>query len=252
MQEEDNCHYENILKLSSYLVVFLKISLKLSMLRLTTSFILLFVSVTVSIAQDIEKPMHYFTNTTNFLERKEIGTMAIIKSESDRHVKAKIIFDPTNTKKKIRGVLPWAIRYNDVDYFNLGYSDDLPNWNVFARFDIIGKFSAIFIDKDSPKELFNNTSYGASLVGVLAKESVKWNKAWVDHNGEKKRILLINSTIYTARNYPRIEDGCVGNYLTKGQLRELIELNKIDIKDKGVNNLSFEDVVEIIQKLNNI
>lgn len=222
------------------------------MLKLTTSFILLIVSITVSIAQDIEKPMGYFTNTTNFLDRKEIGTMAIIKSESDRYVKTKIILDPANSKKKRRGLLPWAIRYNDVDYFNLGYSDDLQNWNVFARFDIIGKFSAIFIDKDSPKEFFNNTAYGASLAGVLARESIKWNKAWIDHNGDKKRILLINSTIYTARNSPRIEDGCVGDYLTKGQLRELIESNKIDIQDKEVNNLSFEEVVDVIQKLNKI
>ena len=222
------------------------------MLKLTTFFILLIVSMTISIAQDIEKPMGYYTNTTNFLDRKEIGTMAIIKSESDLHVKTKIILDPANSKKKKRGLLPWAIRYNDVYYFNLGYSDDVHNWNVFARFNIVGKFSAIFIDKDSPKELFNNTAYGASLAGLLATESIKWNKAWIDHNGDKKRILLINSTIYTARNSPRLEDGCVGNYLTKGQLKELIETYKIDIQDKEVNSMSFEDVVGVIQKLNNI
>jgi hypothetical protein len=90
------------------------------------------------------------------LERKEISTVAVIKSESDRHVGTKLVLNPAASKKK-RGLFPWAIRYNDVDYFNLGYSDDLRNWNVFARFDIVGKFSAIFIDKDSPKEFFNNS-----------------------------------------------------------------------------------------------
>jgi hypothetical protein len=221
------------------------------MQKLAASFILLIVSVSISIAQDIEKPVTYYTNTTNFLERKEISTAAVIKSESDRHVRTKLVLNPAGSKKK-RGLLPWAIRYNDVDYFNLGYSDDLRNWNMFARFDIVGKFSAIFIDKDSPKEFFNNTTNGASLAGLLATESTKWNKAWIDHNGEKKRILLINATVYIPRDSPRVEDGCLGNYLSKSQLRELIESNKIDIQNKEVNKLSFEEVVEVIHKLNKI
>ncbi|WP_439559022.1 hypothetical protein [Dyadobacter sp.] len=221
------------------------------MLKATTSFILLILSVSISIAQEIEKPVAVYTNTSDFLNRKEISTKAIIKSESDRHVRTKRIIDPASSKKN-RSLLPWAMRYNDVDYFNLGYSDDLRNWNTFARFDIVGKFSAIFIDKDSPKELFNNTANGASLAGLLATESTKWNKAWIDEKGEKKRILLINATFYVPRDSPRVADGCVGNYLSKGQLRELIETNKIDIQNKEVNKLSFEEVVEVIHKLNKI
>ncbi|WP_157488239.1 hypothetical protein [Dyadobacter crusticola] len=208
-------------------------------------------SVSISSAQDIEKPLAFYANTTDFLNRKEVNTKAIIKSESDRHVHTKKILNPA-TSKKNRGLLPWAIRYNDVDYFNLGYSDDLQNWNMFARFDIVGRFSAVFIDKDSPKEFFNKTAHGASLAGLLATESTKWNKGWIDHKGEKKRILLINATVYVPRDSPRVEDGCLGNYLSKGQLRELIETNKIDIQNKEVNELSFEEVVEVIHKLNKI
>lgn len=221
------------------------------MLKSAIFFILSIVSISFSIAQDIEKPVTYYTNTTNFLDRKEISTVAIIKSESDRHVRTKLVLNPASTKKK-RGLLPWAIRYNDVDYFNLGYSDDIRHWNMFARFDIVGKFSAIFIDKDSPKEFFNNTTYGASVAGLLAAESIKWNKAWIDRNGDKKRILLINATVYIPEDSPRVEDGCLGNYLTKRQLRELIESNKIDIQNKEVDELSFEEVVEVIHKLNKI
>jgi hypothetical protein len=228
-----------------------KISLKKSMLKLVASFSLLVVSLSISIAQDIEKPVKVYTNANNFLDRKEISTMAIMKSESELHVQVKRIIDPENNKKK-RSLLPWAIQYNDVDYFNLGYSEDVKNWNVFARFDIVGKFSAIFIDKDSPKEFFNKTANGASLVGLLATESIKWNKAWIDHKGEKRRILLINTTVYVPRDSPRVENGCLGNYLSKGQLRELIESNKIDIQNKEVNKLSFEEVVEVIHKLNKI
>jgi hypothetical protein len=220
------------------------------MKSLLFSVFLLF-TVLISVAQNVEKPITIYENTTSFLQKEGmVNTVGIIKSESEKHVHMKKILNPDPGKQK-RGLTPWAIKYNEAEYFNLGYSDDLNNWNLFARFDIIGKYSAIFIDKDSPKIFYNNgITYGGGVSGALFKDSVKWNKAWIDKNGDKKRILFIDSRVYTPKNVSRVEDGILGNYLTRDQLKELITVNKIDVQGKAPKDLSFEEVAKIIQKLN--
>lgn len=214
-------------------------------------FLFLLILTFVSHAQNVERTIVAYDNTTSFLKRDGmLNVIGIVKSESEKHIQMKKIINPNSEKSK-KGMHPWAIQYNNEDYFNLGYSNDVNNWNVFAKFDIVGKYSAVFIDKDSPKVFFNNgITYGGGVSGALFKESVKWNKAWIDQNGDKKRILLIDSRIYTPKNASRVEDGILGNYLTRDQLKELITTNKIDVQGKAPKDLSFEEVVKIIQKLN--
>ena len=81
------------------------------------------------------------------------------------------------------------------------------------------------------------------------KDSVKWGKAWLDKDGNKRRILFIDTLKYVPEAGSR-NGGSLGNYLTRSQLTDMLEGHKIDIQDRKAKELSFEEVMQFINEMN--
>ena len=199
------------------------------------------------------KPIILYETTNDFTTNSpmQIKANAVIKKESNQHITIKKIIDPISGMKIKRAISAWAIKYNGNNYFNLGYSNDLNNWKSYAKFDIEGKICAIIIDKNSPNILKNSsTYYGGGLTGVLIGESTKWGKNWKDKKGNKKKILFID-TSNTLNKINGRNQGSLGNYLTRKDLKELIKKYQINIDTNNINEISFEKAIEIIKMINN-
>ncbi len=198
------------------------------------------------------KPIILYETTNDFVNDNpmQIKASAIIINESNKHFTIKKIIDPISGIKIKRGISAWSIEYKGNNYFNLGYSGDLNHWKSYAKFDIEGKICAIIIDENSPNILkTNGTYYGGGLTGVLIGESTKWGKNWKDKNGNKKKILFIDTKRTIKRNANR-NPVSLGNYLTRKQLKELIIKNNIEVDTDEINDRSFEKVIEIIGMIN--
>ena len=198
------------------------------------------------------KPITLYKTTGDFINNNpmQLNASAIIAYKSDQHITLKSIIDPVTGMRIKNATSAWAIKYNGKNYFNLGYSDDLNNWNSYAKFDIEGKICAIFIDENSPNVLkASSTYYGGGLAEVLIKESTKWGKNWKDKNGNKKKILFIDTNKLKVVNGRR-NTGSLGNYLTREQLKELIIKHRINFNINNIKEISFEKVVEIIKLIN--
>lgn len=96
-------------------------------------------------------PVKLYETTTDYIKKQPMNLNAgvLIKDKSDQHITIKGIYDLKTGEKIDRGISAWALEYNDSNYFNLGYSTDLNNWNSYAKFDIEGKYSAVIIDDNS-------------------------------------------------------------------------------------------------------
>ena len=86
------------------------------------------------------------------------------------------------------------------------------------------------------------------MAGALISESAKWGKNWKDEKGNKKKILFVDT--YMNPSAAKRSIGNQINYLTRRQLKKLIELNYIPIDTKHIKDLKFEEVVSIIKQLN--
>lgn len=198
------------------------------------------------------KPVILYKTTTDFLDKNPMSLDAsiIIKNESDQHITVKSIIDPKSGLKIDRGISAWTLEYNGDYYFNLGYSMDLNHWKSYAKLDIEGTLCAVIIDENSPNILkTNGTSYGGGLTGVLIGESSKWGKNWKDENGNKKKILFID----TRNVLPQImgrNSGSLGDYLTRKQLKKLIIEHEIRVDTDEIKDIMFEQVLEIIKTIN--
>lgn len=200
------------------------------------------------------KPVKLYDTTEDYLNRKarEVDAGVLIKNQSNQHITIKGFFDLKTGIKIHRGISAWAIEYDSSRYFNLGYTTVLNYWKSYAKFDVEGKYCAIIIDGGSPAVLTvtsSNNAGGFGLVGVLAAESVKWNKNWKDKDGIKKRVLFINTNDiqpnFLARNAVS-----VGGYLTRQDVRDLVSILGIDLGDAKVNELDFEQVIDMIKEAN--
>jgi hypothetical protein len=203
-----------------------------------------------SIAQLKEDKISLYETSMNFMKgkRADFTSTAVIKDQADNYIQIKNVVDSTNKIIK-RWKSYWAVEYADNKYFNLGYSLDLNQWGTYVKFDIIGKYCAVFIDANSRKIVkHGGNNYGGDLTGVLLAGSNKWGKNWLDVNGQKKKILFIDTShieegMFATNNSSR------GNLLTREKLSEIMGNNYQEIDLKTV---SFEKVVEIIKELNQI
>ncbi|GAB4017353.1 hypothetical protein GCM10028773_13500 [Spirosoma koreense] len=200
------------------------------------------------LAQFKEIKVSLYQSSIDLLEDKKsnIDATALVKDEADNYIQIKKLVDAD--KKKIKKWHSyWAIEYSGNKYFNLGYSHDLNQWGTYAKFDIIGKYCAIFIDSNSRKLVKNGGNlYGGGLMGAMIAGTYKWGKNWIDRNGAKKKILLVDTSILEIGMYAK-EDGNTGNLLTKEKLTKIAQTN---YPDMDVDKISFEKVVEIIEELN--
>lgn len=218
-----------------------------------TIFLLILVSLSVtfnteSLAQSKEDKIILYETSMSFISDKkaDFGATATIKSQGDNYIQIKKVVD-TNNKPVKRWKSYWAVEYAGNKYFNLGYSDDLNQWGTYIRFDIIGKYCAIFIDTNSKKIVKNGgNNYGGGLMGVMLAGSNKWGKDWLDANGQKKKIIFIDNSAIESGMFSR-NASSLGNLLTREQLTQIMGTSYPDI---DVKIIAFEKVVEIINVLN--
>lgn len=213
-------------------------------------FFFIFINISAN-AQKVKQPVILYSTTREFLSDNPIKTdaFAVVERFSTNHFKIKKFIDE-NGKKIKGGMSAFAVKFEGESYFNLFYSTDVPNPTCYARFDIIGRYCAIIIDDKTPSFIRNGASYypmGAG--GALMKDSVKWGKAWLDKDGNKKRILFIDTLKYVPEVGKR-NGGSLGNYLTRSQLSEILEVHKIDIQGRKTKELSFEEVLQFINEMN--
>ncbi|HEY0055757.1 MAG TPA: hypothetical protein VGB63_10405 [Pedobacter sp.] len=210
-------------------------------------FILIFsLSSYFGFSQNQEVPVDLYANTFEFTQGKKanVNAIAIIKDMSPTHLVVEKFIDSLTRKTIRRSHIAWALEYRGETYFNMMYSYDAPNAQVFAKFDIVGKYSAIFINKDTPNAVKNGRpnygNYGLGLTGALMAQSPTWNKNWKDKDGLQVKILLIDLTK---------PDGffSYSNLLTRNQVRGLLG----DTEPTGsVREIPFEEVVKLIEAYN--
>ncbi|GAB7256487.1 hypothetical protein [Polaribacter sp. OB-PA-B3] len=197
------------------------------------------------------EPAKLYETTEDYISNKSVEAGILIKERSNQHIKIKGVFDLNTGIKIKRGMSAWIIEYNGNKYFNLGYSGDVNHWNYFGKLDIEGKYCAIIIDKNSPNILKSSSNnYGGGLAGVLIGESSKWNKNWKDENGEKKKILFIDTENIRQKNANR-NIGSLGDYLTRKQLQEITNEIGLNLSDTEIKNIMFEKIIQILKTENN-
>lgn len=193
-----------------------------------------------------------YETTEQYLKEQPMNVDAgvLLKDQSDQHISIKGIFDKKTGEKIDRGISAWALEYKDENYFNLGYSTDVNHWNSYAKMDIEGRYSAIIIDDNSPNILkTTGNTYGGGLTGGLIAESLKWNKNWKDKNGNKKKILFIDTRDISSKQLNR-NASSHGNYLTRKQFQQLIDETGISVPEEKIKDIEFEKVLEIIETAN--
>jgi len=202
-------------------------------------------------AQKVKQPVILYSTTREFLNDNPIKTdvFAIVERFSANHFSVKK-FSDENGKKVNGSMSAFAVKFEGESYFNLFYSTDINNPGCYAKFDIIGRYCAIIIDDKTPSFIRDGRSYyPSSAGGALMKDSVKWGKAWLDKDGNKKRILFIDTLKYVPEVGKR-NGGSLGNYLTRSQLSDILNEHKIDIQGRKAKELSFEEVIQFINEMN--
>jgi len=202
--------------------------------------------VQILLAQNTEIPVRLYATSQDILLENAIDVQAIafVKQQSTTHIHVKKIVDPT-TGKRIRGIVPWAIAYNGENYFNLEYSNDLHQPNVFIKLEIVGKYCAAFVDDGSPEIVRNaGTNYAFGLVGVVITESVKWNKNWETRYGFKRKILFMDTTKKTSQGEVAATPG---NFLSRKKVRDFLKEHYPGRED---DELDFDSVAALIKTLN--
>lgn len=197
-------------------------------------------------------PVELYENTDDFLNKKvmQADLGILIKDQSDQHITTKGIYDLKTGEKSKKGASAWVMKYNNENYFNLGYSTDTNHWGTFAKMDIEGRYCAIIVSDDSPHVLKSTSShYGGGIAGALIADSRKWGKGWQDKNGAKKRLLLIDTEITFDKTVGR-NKGSLGNYLTRRNLKKIIQESGLNVTDERVKDIEFEKILEIIETAN--
>ncbi|MEP6262876.1 MAG: hypothetical protein ABJ092_14965 [Gillisia sp.] len=197
-------------------------------------------------------PVTLYETTNTYLNDKPMNVDAgvLIKDKSNQHITIKGIYDLKTGEKIEKGISAWALKYKDENYFNLGYSTDLNHWNSYAKLDIEGKYSAVIIDDNSPYILKSSgNTYGGGVAGVLIAESLKWNKNWKDKNGNKKKIIFIDTRDISPKNLNR-NASSHGNYLTRKQFQKVLDEVNMELSEEKIKEIEFEKVIEIIESAN--
>lgn len=198
------------------------------------------------------EPVKLYKTSMDFRNKqpmeKEFGVL--IKDKSNQHLKTKGIFDLKTGEKVKRGASAWAIEYKNERYFNLGYSNDLNHWGSYAKFDIEGKYCAIIIDNNSPYILQSTSqTYGGGLTGTLTAESLKWGKNWKDKDGNKIRLLFIDTENIQGKMLSRHESA-LGDYFTRRLCEFLLEETESLLTYKKIKDIEFEKIIELIKLAN--
>ena len=182
--------------------------------------------------------------TQEYYKNKKLSEIAYtsIKEKGKDYITIHNVFDLDDQKIK-EAKMAFAIIIDDQIYFDMRYSIELNNPEVFAKFNIVGKISALFIDDNTSDKIKNGgVNYGGGLVDVLISDL----KNWKDAKYKEHKILVFNLDKFVDINM----DGRVFvqyNFLSRGNFNKLLGTQ---LSNSEIYNLNFEDVKEIIIDLN--
>lgn len=74
-------------------------------------------------------------------------------------------------------------------------------------------------------------------------------KNWKDKNGNKKRVLLIDTEDVRNKNGIRNQSS-IGNYLTRKQFEKIMHESGSTLRNEKIKDIEFEKVLELIKILN--
>ncbi len=170
-----------------------------------------------------------------------------ILEKGDDFIKVHDFFDKATDKRVLRGNVPWAIKYQNQIYFNLGYSVEYQNFGLYAKYDIIGKISVLFIDDETSTNIKSSgANFGGGLVGVVMQNAEKWGKNWKDLNGKVSKVLIV-STEKIKTKYVKEYVDHLSKLLTKKNFNSILRTN---FTKEEIAKFSLEDVKRIIQDIN--
>lgn len=165
----------------------------------------------------------------------------IPKEVANSHIRVKKFTSDIDKQDRREVRTSFALEYNGIKYFNLENSEDHHQSFTYVKFDIIGKYCAVIIDKNTPNIVKNGGGTYMGLSGFIGSESRKWNKYWYDTYGLKRKILFINP------EYENKEGRIIANLLTGKEVQLYFDNTK---SEEEIRRMYFEEVEELIKIVN--
>lgn len=219
-------------------------------MRLILSFLIL-LNFSQAIAQANKTDFQYYLSTSDFqnmVSGQEEIVPTIKKFEKD-YIKIPKLVDEKTGKRNKPANFPWAVKIDSSYYFNLRYSRDLQNLEVYIKADIIGEFCALIIDENtSPIISSGGVNYGGGLTGVLIKESEKWGKNWLSKDGKKVNIL-ITDTHNLELKHGFGHSNSDWKLLSRNNINEILGLS---LSEEDIKELTLENVKTIVLEKNQV
>lgn len=212
---------------------------------------LILLTFSQAIAQADTTDFQYYLSTSDFQNRVsgQEKIVPVIKKHEKDYIKISKLVDEQTGKRNKPANFPWAVKLDTTYYFNLRYSRDLQNPEVYLKADIIGKFCALIIDQDtSPIISSGGANYGGGLTGVLIKESEKWGKNWISEDGKKVK-LLITDTSNLELKHGFGHSNSDWKLLFRKNINEILGLS---LSEEDIKNLTLKDVKTIVLEKNNV
>lgn len=187
--------------------------------------------------------VQYYASQEDY-KNKKLSEMAYtsIKGKGKDYITIHNVFGLDDQKIK-EAKMAFAIIIDDQIYFDMRYSIELNNPEVFAKFNIVGTISALFIDDNTSDKIKNGgVNYGGGLVDVLMSDLNNWK----DAKYKEHKILVFNLDKFVDTNM----DGRVFvqyKFLSRGNFNKVLGTQ---LSDSEIYNLTFEKVKEIIIELN--
>ena len=191
--------------------------------------------------------IQYYVSQEDYKNKKlsEIAYTSI-KEKGKDYITIQNVFGIDDQKIK-EAKTSFAIIIDDQIYFDMRYSKEYQNPEVYAKFNIVGTISALFIDENTSNTLKNGgVNYGGGLGGVLMSDADKWGKNWKDAKDNKHKIIVFNTDKFVDKNM----DGRIFVWYKLLSQKNFNELLGTHLSDSEIDNLRFEAVKKIIIELN--
>jgi hypothetical protein len=201
-------------------------------------------------AQTQEISFQYYVATEDYLldRRAPENPVAVVKTIGDEYISTKQILDAETRKKSKNASMAWAIVYNDETYFHLRYGYDFKVPFFFVKLDVEGRFCLAIMEPSFLKPMDKQRgSYGGGLTGVLMKDSATWGGNYKDNDGNKKKIIFIDTKNLSISIPYNRSHNAAGLLLTRDILKQLIGKDNIT---KDLSTYTVEEIVEIVENLN--
>lgn len=187
--------------------------------------------------------IQYYVSQEDYKNKKlSENAYTSIKDKGDDYITIQNVFGLDDKKVK-EAKTAFAIVIEDQIYFDMRHSIELNNPEVFAKFNIVGTISALFIDDNTSNKIKNGgVNYGGGLVDVLMSDLNNWK----DAKYKEHKILVFNLDRFVDTNM----DGRVFvqyKFLSRGNFNKVLGTQ---LSDSEIYNLTFEKVKEIIIELN--